>query len=254
MKDGARFCPNCGNQVNQQQSQPQSQLQEEPQNQAQYEPQNQPQSQEGMLKASAAAGEVVFSSWESPKPQPQPQQQAQYQEPPQPQPQPQYQQPYQQPQPLPKYQQPQPQPQYQQPYQQPQPQYQQPYQQPQPQPQPIYVVQNSTQMPSQSGMPSGAQYATQPSTPPRKKNGIGTAGFVLSLIGMLFSWFPPVSALPWFLGLLFSFIGLFKRPKPLAIIGLVFSIITVVIFIILVWVVGMGLEELDLESLFDYYY
>lgn len=82
---------------------------------------------------------------------------------------------------------------------------------------------------------------------------MGTAGFVLSLIGLLFSWFPPVSALPWFLGLLFSFIGVFKRPKPLAIIGLVFSVITVVILIIMISVVGTGLlEEMDLESLFDY--
>lgn len=64
-----------------------------------------------------------------------------------------------------------------------------------------------------------------------KSNGIGTAGFVFALLGILLSWIPVVDFVIWFLGLLFSFIGLFKSPRGLAITGFLLSIIGIIIII-----------------------
>ena len=61
--------------------------------------------------------------------------------------------------------------------------------------------------------------------------GIGTAGFVFALLGILLSWIPVVDFVIWFLGLLFSFIGLFKSPRGLAITGFILSIIGIIIII-----------------------
>ena len=65
----------------------------------------------------------------------------------------------------------------------------------------------------------------------RKSNGIGTAGFVFALLGIILSWVPVVDFVIWFLGLLFSFIGLFKAPRGLAITGFLLSIIGIIIII-----------------------
>ena len=66
---------------------------------------------------------------------------------------------------------------------------------------------------------------------PQQTNGMGTAGFVLALISFLFSWIPGVSYLVWFLGALFSFIGLFKQPKGLAIAGFILSFFDLIVVI-----------------------
>lgn len=59
---------------------------------------------------------------------------------------------------------------------------------------------------------------------PRRSNGLGTAGFILALIAMLGCWIPVLSWILWTLGFLFSFIGIFKSPRGLAIAGLIISI------------------------------
>lgn len=64
-----------------------------------------------------------------------------------------------------------------------------------------------------------------------KKNGLGTAGFVLALVGLIFSWVPVLGWLCWLLGLIFSFIGVFKQPRGLAIAGLVISLIALIVLI-----------------------
>ena len=51
----------------------------------------------------------------------------------------------------------------------------------------------------------------------RSTNGLGTAGFILAL-----------------LGLIFSFVGIFRTPRGLAIAGLVISCIALIVLIILV--------------------
>lgn len=65
-----------------------------------------------------------------------------------------------------------------------------------------------------------------------KKNGLGTAGFVLALLALIFCWVPVVDWILWLLGAIFSFIGVFKAPRGLAITGLVISFIGVIIMVI----------------------
>lgn len=67
-----------------------------------------------------------------------------------------------------------------------------------------------------------------------ERNGVGTAGFIFALLSMCFSWLPGVNWVVWFLGALFSFIGLFFRPRGLAIAGFLISIIDVIIILAVV--------------------
>ncbi len=69
----------------------------------------------------------------------------------------------------------------------------------------------------------------------RRTNGLGAAGFVLALIGFLLCWTPVLGWVIWLLGLLFSFIGLFKSPRGLAIAGFIISLVD---FVFLIAVVG----------------
>ena len=67
------------------------------------------------------------------------------------------------------------------------------------------------------------------------KNGLGVAGFVIALIGLIFSWIPIVNAFSiWlcFLGILLSLIALFlkNKKKGLAIAGLILGIAGVAIY------------------------
>ena len=58
-----------------------------------------------------------------------------------------------------------------------------------------------------------------------KINGVGIAGFILAAIGLFFGWIPIFG---WFIsasGLILSFIGIFKKPRGLAIAGLVISLL-----------------------------
>ncbi|MDE6669539.1 MAG: hypothetical protein K2K26_07635 [Muribaculaceae bacterium] len=66
----------------------------------------------------------------------------------------------------------------------------------------------------------------------RKSNGLGVAGFILALLTFVFCWVPVLDFILWFLGALFSFIGIFKRPRGLAIAGLVISFIGIIILLI----------------------
>ncbi|MFC6289043.1 zinc ribbon domain-containing protein [Levilactobacillus angrenensis] len=67
----------------------------------------------------------------------------------------------------------------------------------------------------------------------QRSNGLGTAGFVLALISLFTSIIPIVDWVVWFLGALFSFIGLFRKPRGLAIAGFVISFIGVIIILTL---------------------
>ena len=65
-----------------------------------------------------------------------------------------------------------------------------------------------------------------------QKNGIGIAGFVMSITGLILCWVP---VLKWLLlapAFILSVIGSFKKPKALAIVGAVIS--AIVIFILMV--------------------
>lgn len=65
-------------------------------------------------------------------------------------------------------------------------------------------------------------------------NSIGIAGFIIALLGLVFCWVPLVNLILWFLGLIFSLIGLFKSPRGMAIAGIVLSLI-IIFIIISIW-------------------
>lgn len=74
-------------------------------------------------------------------------------------------------------------------------------------------------------------------TAARRGNGIGTAGFVLAIIALVIGWIPFIGQIAggilWILGLIFSFVGVFRSPRGLAIAGLVISLIDVAILLVI---------------------
>ena len=64
-----------------------------------------------------------------------------------------------------------------------------------------------------------------------ESNGTGTAGFVLALIALFLGWIPILGWILWILGLILSFVGIFKKPKGLAIAGLVISLIGLILLV-----------------------
>jgi hypothetical protein len=65
----------------------------------------------------------------------------------------------------------------------------------------------------------------------KKSNGVGTAGFVLALTAIFLGWIPFLGWIIWLLGLILSFVGVFKNPKGLAIAGLVISLIGIILLL-----------------------
>lgn len=71
-----------------------------------------------------------------------------------------------------------------------------------------------------------------------KKNGIGLAGFILSLVALFTDWIPGLGWVVWALGAIFSIIGLFKAPRGFAIAGFIISFISLILLIAVVGTVG----------------
>lgn len=68
------------------------------------------------------------------------------------------------------------------------------------------------------------------------KNSLGTAGFTLSLVALVLGWFPVVGWIVWILGAIFSGIGIFRKPRGLAIAGVCISFFWLIIFALIVGV------------------
>lgn len=79
---------------------------------------------------------------------------------------------------------------------------------------------------------------------PRRSNSLGTAGFVLALLGLVFSWVPVLGWILWLLGLIFSFVGVFRQPKGLSIAGLVISCLGLILLIIILAAVGAAMATM----------
>lgn len=75
-----------------------------------------------------------------------------------------------------------------------------------------------------------------------KSNGLGTAGFITSLLGLLLSWVPILGWILWLVGALLSLIGVFKSPKGLAITGLILSLITLGIGMLFIELIGSAFK------------
>ncbi|HEY3753127.1 MAG TPA: DUF4190 domain-containing protein [Pseudonocardiaceae bacterium] len=103
-------------------------------------------------------------------------------------------------------------------------------------------------------------FPTMPAAPPeyqvqQPRNGLGTAGFVLGLIGLLISFLPIVGVVAWplvILGLIFSFIGYGRgrsgraTNKGLALAGAIMSVIGLVVCIL--WVAGTFKAASDINQ------
>lgn len=79
-------------------------------------------------------------------------------------------------------------------------------------------------------------------------NSAGIAGFVLAILSWPLSCFPILGSVLWLLGVLFSIIGLFKRPRGMAIAGLVISFIGLILILLVVFGIfgaAMFSESLD---------
>lgn len=72
----------------------------------------------------------------------------------------------------------------------------------------------------------------------KKGNGLGTAGFVLALLGLLVSWAPVAGWIVWLLGAVLSVAGLRRTPRGLAIAGTVLSFIDVIILVSVAGMIG----------------
>lgn len=95
------------------------------------------------------------------------------------------------------------------------------------------------QQPMQQIPATGAPQTIIIQTAPEKKsNGVGTAGFVLSLMSILFSWTLIGGAVIWILGLVLSFIGMFRKPRGLAITGFILCLPSLILIIVLFTTLG----------------
>jgi len=86
---------------------------------------------------------------------------------------------------------------------------------------------------------------TTTTTVVKKSNALGTTGFIMSIIGAVLFWIPILNWILWLLGLIFSFIGVFKKPKVLAIIGLAISAATLIALIVYTITLASRLHELQ---------
>ena len=75
-----------------------------------------------------------------------------------------------------------------------------------------------------------------------KSNGLGTAGFISSLLGLLLSWVPVLGWILWLVEALLSLIGVFKSPRGLAITGLILSLITLGIGMLFIELIGSAFK------------
>lgn len=79
-----------------------------------------------------------------------------------------------------------------------------------------------------------------------QKNGIGTAGFVLALIGVFTSWVPVLGWVVWLLGAILSVIGSFRVPRGLAVAGTVLSFIDLILLLVVVSACSAGVGAMSL--------
>ena len=71
------------------------------------------------------------------------------------------------------------------------------------------------------------------------RNGYGIAGFILSLFGLPIAGAFVVSSIFWLFGLIFSIIGMFKRPRGFAIAGLIISLLSFLLFLGALMIFGL---------------
>ena len=73
-------------------------------------------------------------------------------------------------------------------------------------------------------------------------NGIGLAGFIVSLVGLFTAWVPIVGWIIVIVGAILSAVGLTKEPKTFAIVGIILSWLSVL------WILAVLLIFADAAS------
>lgn len=104
--------------------------------------------------------------------------------------------------------------------------------------QPQTEVQNQT---VQQTSQQGANSTQQPifiNVPTNKSNSLGLAGMILAILGIFLGWIPVLGWIIWFLGVIFSVVGVLKSPRGFAIAGLVISFVWLIIFVFIVGSIG----------------
>lgn len=102
-----------------------------------------------------------------------------------------------------------------------------------------YAMEGMSNQPRQPWQPMPPQQPVQPT------NSIGTAGFVLALISMVIGWLPYMGWLIWLLAVVFSAIGMGKKPRGLAIAGLIISVGLPVLALLALIALGISLATLS---------
>ena len=64
-----------------------------------------------------------------------------------------------------------------------------------------------------------------------QSNGLWTTGFVFALLAIFLWWVPVLWWILWILWAIFSFVGIFKAPRGLAIAGLIISFIDLILLL-----------------------
>lgn len=62
----------------------------------------------------------------------------------------------------------------------------------------------------------------------------------MSIIAIVLCWIPILGQILWLLGVVFSAIGIFKKPKGFAIAGLVISFIGLIIIVLFISAIGIA--------------
>ncbi|WP_020667431.1 DUF4190 domain-containing protein [Amycolatopsis nigrescens] len=111
-------------------------------------------------------------------------------------------------------------------------------------------------MTQQTPYPPAPHAPQAPPTPPAPRNGLGTAGFVLGLVGLVFSPIPIIGVIAWplvVLGLVFSAVGLSlvgkgkATNKGLSIAGIIVSVLGLVVSIVVAVLVNKAVTEVTDE-------
>lgn len=85
-----------------------------------------------------------------------------------------------------------------------------------------------------SGTPNPQNVVVNNYVESSQKNGMGTAGFVLALLGLILCWVPVLDWILWILGLVLSIIGVCRKPRGLAIAGLAISCLFLILVVVVI--------------------
>ena len=83
-------------------------------------------------------------------------------------------------------------------------------------------------------------------------NGLGLGGFILSIIGLLFGILHPIALISLVIGLILSFLGLFRKPRGFAIAGFIIALICILLAVLAIVGLMSFIEGTPFEDFFDF--